>query len=250
MMIAVLTICLTLSLTALGQQTSDVPVTCTINNYVDVVDPGSGNTQRIAMQVQSDVPSSYTNSRSLYSLIQGIGDWLLDTGLTIKNPTRKVFIDLSRPIAGSAPGGADPITTRPFVTALVHARFRTKLSQYGYHMLTMADEQMIEAPMTIGFYYPIGSSTHYRIHCTPGEQSSFPYSETDFVELTCTGTDGSQCNRWQVRPSGLKGGCASADCSVKSNRVKLVKVTTKGTRVTETDLGDFLMSFSIEITRP
>lgn len=105
--------------------------------------------------------------------------------------------------------------------------------------------------MTIGFYYPAGSSDLYRIHNTPGEQSSFPYAETDFVDMTCTRVDAnSQCNRWQIKPNGLKGGCVTADCMVKRNVIKLVKVIIRGNSVTEVDLGDFYMTFSIDITRP
>src|SRR6185436_15912833 len=113
-------------------------------DYVDVVDPATGATQRVPMQVQSDGAGSYKNSKSVISVIQGLGDWEFDTGVTIKTPTRKVFLDLSQPIAGSAPGGANP--TAPFVTALVSPRFRSKLSQYGLNMLTIPYGETVLAP--------------------------------------------------------------------------------------------------------
>ncbi|HXG92145.1 MAG TPA: hypothetical protein VNN73_07200 [Blastocatellia bacterium] len=245
----VFTICLAMISTTLAQRpTADVPVTVTIKDYIDAPDL-AGGTQRIQMQVQSDGAGSYKGSKSVISVIQGTGDWLLDTGVTIKTPTRKVFLDFSQPIAGSAPGGAN--STAPFVTALVSPRFRSKLSQYGLSMFSIPYGQTVQAPMVIGFYYPPGSSDHYRIHCTPGEQSFFPYAETDFVDMTCTGADANaQCNRWQIVPNGAKGGCVTADCSVKRNVVKLVKVVTKGTKVTEYDQGDFYMTFTIEVTNP
>jgi hypothetical protein len=244
----VFTICLALFSTTLAQKTKDVPVTVTINEYVDVPDPAGGS-QRIPMQVQSDGAGSYKNSKSVISVIQSLGDWEFDTGVTIRTPTRKVFIDFSQPIAGSAPGGGNP--TAPFVTALVSPRFRAKLSQYGLNMLTIPYGETVLAPMTIGFYYPAGSSDQYRIHNTPGEQSIFPYTETDFVDMTCTGVDAnSTCNHWQIMPDGAKGGCVTADCSVKRNVVKLVKVITRGASVTEIDLGDFYMSFAIDVTNP
>jgi hypothetical protein len=69
--------------------------------------------------------------------------------------------------------------------------------------------------------------------------------------MTCTGMDANQqCNRWQIQPDGAKGGCVTPDCSVKRNVVKLVKVITRGNNVTEIDLGDFYMTFSIDITKP
>ncbi len=243
----VFTICLALISTTLAQRIKDVPVTVVIKDYVDVLDLAGGS-QRIPMQVQSDGAGSYKNSKSLISVIQGSGDWELDTGVTISKPTRKAFIDFSQPIAGSAPDGGDPIA--PFVTALVSPRFRAKLSQYGLNMLTIGYGQTVQVPMTIGFYYPAGSSDLYRIHNTPDDQSIFPYAETDLVDMTCTEVDANfQCNRWQIRPDGAKGGCVTADCSVKRNVIKLVKVITRGASVTEINQGDFYMTFSIEITR-
>ena len=244
-----LAICISLTFTALAQKTTDVPVTCIIRDSVDVIDPATGVTQAIPMQVQSDGAGPYKNSKSVISVIQGIGDWLLDTGITIRTPTRQVLLDFSQAITGSAPNGGNP--SAPFVAGLVSPRFRSKLAQYGYNMLTMSYGQTINAPVTIGFYYPADSGTHYRIHMTPGEQSSFPSPLTDFAEMTCTGVDANlKCNRCQIKPTGVKGGCVTADCSVKRNRVKLVKVITRGNSVTETDLGDYLRSFSIDITRP
>jgi hypothetical protein len=248
-LLLVLAICISLSLTTLAYKTSDVAVTVTIKDYLDVVDPATGTTQRIAMQVQSDGAGAYKNSQSVISVIQSPGDWELDMGVTVRTPTRSVFIDLSQPIAGSAPGGATP--TAPFVTALVSPRFRSKLTQYGMNMLTILYGQTVLAPMSIGFYYPAGSSAHYRLDMTPTDQSFFPHTETDFAEMTCTSVDASsQCNRWQIRPNGTKGGCVTADCSVKRNVVKLVQVITRGTRVTEIDQGDFYMTFAIDISRP
>jgi hypothetical protein len=201
------------------------------------------------MQVQSDGAGTYKNSKSVISVIQSLGDWEFDTGVTIKTPTRKAFLDFSQPIAGSAPGGANP--SSPFITGLVSPRFRAKLSQYGINPFDIVYGQTVQAPMTIGFNYPAGSSDLYRIHNTPGEQSIFPYAETDFVDMTCTGVNAnSQCNRWQIRPNGAKGGCITVDCAVKRNVIKLVKVITRGNNVTEIDQGDFYMTFAIDVTNP
>lgn len=105
--------------------------------------------------------------------------------------------------------------------------------------------------MTVGFYYPEGSSTLYRVHMTPDEGSVFPYPSTDYVNITCRAVNASfQCVNWHFEPNGTKGGCVTADCSVKQDVVKLVKVVTKGTTTTEYDQGNFYMTFSIDVTNP
>jgi len=71
------------------------------------------------------------------------------------------------------------------------------------------------------------------------------------VNVTCKSLGANlQCNQWKVEPNGTKGGCATADCSVKQNVVRLVKVVTAKGKTTEINEGDFYMSFSIGITNP
>jgi len=236
-------------------QTGDVPVTSAISDYVDWTDPSTGDTQRIQMQVQSDGAGVYStvvkkgNKLSVQSVIQGIGDWVLDTGLNVPSPSRKVFLDFSHPIAGSGPAGGNP--TPPFTTALVEPRLTSQCSAYGINMLAMASGQTVACPIRIGFYYPIGTSNWYRIHMTPDSSAIFPYPETDDGDVTCSGVDAtSQCNQWRIEPNGSKGGCLTPDCSVKQNVVKLVKVVTVRGKVTEVNQGDFYMTFSIGVTKP
>src|SRR5436190_12963282 len=113
-------------LTVAIAQSGDAPVTSTIRDYIDWTDPASDTTQRIQMQVQSDGAGVYRtltkkgNKLSVLSVIQSIGDWVLDTGLNVDSPTRKVFLDFSHPIAGSGPNGGNP--TPPFTTSLVQPK--------------------------------------------------------------------------------------------------------------------------------
>ena len=230
-------------------QTGDLPVTSTIRDYVDVTNAATGETQRVPMQIQSDGGGAYKNSRSVTSLIQGIGDWELDTGVTIKSPTRKAFLDFGKPVPGSGPNGAAPVA--PFTSGLVRPRFMSKCSQYGVNLQLLANGQAVNCPMTVGFYYPAGSTTHYRIHMTPDSRSVFPYPTTDEVRTTCAGAGSNlRCNRWRIEPDAAKGGCATPDCSVRQNVVKLIKVVTSKGKTTDVDQGDFYMSFSVELTSP
>jgi hypothetical protein len=243
-LVLVLAISISLSFTALAQPTSDVPVTSRITDFV-YVDDGT----RIDMQVQSDGAGVYNNSKSVESVIQGIGDWELDTGVYIKSPTRKAYLDFSQPIAGSGPGpyGAP---TPPFVTGLVRPRFLSQTSRYNLNMFTIPYLESVNAPLNIGFNYPIGGSDKYLIHMTDDSNAIFPYPEIDHVNITCTGQDANLCNRWQITPDGEKG-CAVKDCSsVKWNVVKLVKVVTVRGQTTEVNLGNFYMTFAIDITEP
>jgi hypothetical protein len=192
----------------------------------------------------------YVNVRSI---IQGIGDWELDTGVTIplSTPgTRQGYVDFSKAVLNSKPDPNDPDgwtdPTPPFPSNYVYIRFLSQASRVK-SMLALVNGEMIRVPLIIGFDYPSG--TRYRIHMTPNSDAVYPYPLTDYVDTTCTGVDASGCNRWQIRPDGFNGGCATADCSVLQNRVKLIKVVTSKGRTTEIDQGDFYMSFSIDIAK-
>jgi len=100
-------------------QTSDVAVTTTIKDYLDIVD-SSGAGQRIQMQIRSDNAGAYKNSKTLQSIIQGAsGDWVLDANYS-NSSTRSVFIDFTKPVVGSGPNGAAPLP--PFNPGLVKPR--------------------------------------------------------------------------------------------------------------------------------
>jgi len=240
---------------AIAQSSGDVPVTSTIRDYVDWTDPDSSTTQRIQMQVQSDgggvyitIPGTKRNTFRVRSLFDGFQDWVLDTGLDVTSPTRKAFLDFSHPIAGSGPGGGAP--TPPFTTALVRPKLTAAGDLVGINLLSIAGGETVSCPMRIGFFYPIGGSDQYRIHMTPNSPIN-PYPETDNAVVTCTGVDAnSQCNQWQIEPEGTNGGCLTADCSVRQNVVKLVKLATVKGKLTEVNLGDFYMTFSIGVTNP
>jgi len=223
---------------------TDVPVTAALADYLDVTD-SSGATQRVWMQLRSDGAGVYKNTKDVQSIVQGVGDWVLDTNFT-KYSTRSVFVDFSKPIAGSGPNGGNP--TPPFTSGLVKARIISKCHETNNNYFTIPTGQTVVCPMVAGFY--VGAD-FYRIHNTPSGDVVFPYTETDFVNVTCKSMGANlQCNQWKVEPNGTKGGCATADCSVKQNVVRLVKVVTAKGKTTEINEGDFYMSFSIGITNP
>jgi hypothetical protein len=240
-----LTLCLILSLTTLAQQSSsDVPVTSTIYDSA-------------LMHIRSDGASYSTiTSKKGYvvkSVIQGFGNWELDTGINVTNTTRKVSLCFSEPIPGTGPDGSNPIS--PFspvdytVVGVVQPKFLSEASRYGNSMFTIPEGVTVLAPLLIGFDY---NGNRYRIHMTPDDNSLYPYPETDYVNITCTGAGAnSQCNRWQITAEGTKGCAPTDNClMVKKNIVRLVKVVTSKGKVTEINQGNFYMAFSFDITKP
>lgn len=246
-LLVVLLICINLCIAALGRTTSDTPVTTTIADYIDVVDPYPLSTSRIPMQIQSDGAGAYSNSSSVKSVIINSGGWDFDTGfMYIKRPTRRVYLDFTQPIPNTGPGGTNPVP--PFTGAFVRPWFNTKCYYEGIEMLAMGAGQVVTCGLVGNFSNP-ADGLEYRIIMNPG-CPAFPdgCNETNQMSATCTSVDGSgKCNRWTIGPSGP---CVTADCEVRTNRIRLAKVTTLRGKSVVTNLGEFYMTFAIEVTNP
>ena len=87
------------SLSAAPPPAKDVPVTSIVLDYAADVAP--------ALTIRSDGAGSYLNSKTLTSLIQGIGDWVLDA-INPRNATRRIYLDFSQAVPGSGPGLSPP----------------------------------------------------------------------------------------------------------------------------------------------
>jgi hypothetical protein len=249
-LLAVLLACLTLPIPAITrhsaaaqkpQPTSDLPVTAAITDYIDVTD--STGTQRIWMQIRSD-GAAYTNSNNVQSIIQGAsGDWILDT----QSSTRHVFLDFSKPIPATGPGGGAPVP--PFASALVLARLISKCHLYNNDMFTLPVGSTVNCPLAI-FFSDSGNDYFLQMNPVTGADV-FP--ETDYANVTCNGAINSRCNNWTIAPNGAKGGCVTADCSLKQNVARLslrVPVKGKSGSWTTVNQGDFYVAFSIGVTNP
>jgi hypothetical protein len=244
-LLAVLLACLTLPISAMTQHTaasqkppppSNVPVTSTIVDYIDVT-----NLPRFWMQVRSD-GAAYANANNVQSVEYG-GDWILDT----KSSTRKVFLDFSKPIPGTGPNGGDPVA--PFNSALVLARLTAECVKYGTDMSTMQADSTINCPLAI-FFSDSGHDYFLQMNPVAG---GYVCPETDYVNITCNGSTNSKCNNWTIAPNGFRGGCATADCSLKQNvgrLSQLVPVKGKSGSTTPVNQGDFYVAFSIGVTNP
>jgi hypothetical protein len=228
--------------------TPDLPVAATISDFIDNVD-SSGVTQRFWMQIRSDGAGPYTNTNSVQSIIQGAsGDWILDTKNTT-SPTRSVFLDFIKPVAGTGPNGSSP--SAPFSSAVVPARLISKCHLYNYDMLTIPVGVTVTCPLAI--FFSSGGS-NYMLQMNPGPNGVYLAPETDFVNITCNAAGASfQCNNWTVTANGSHGGCLTADCSLKQNVTrlnKMVPVRGNSGAVNPVNQGDFYVALSIGVTNP
>lgn len=229
--------------------TPDLPVTDTIPDYIDWTDSSTGLTQRYWMQIRSDGAGPYINSSSLVSIIQGAsGDWILDSK-NATSPTRTVFLDFTKPIAGTGPNGGNPVS--PFSSALVYARLISKCHEYNYDMLTIPVGTTVTCPLAVFFS---SGGNEYFLQMNPGPNGADVAPETDFLNITCNAANASiQCNNWTITANGLKGGCLTTDCSLKQNVARLsLRVPVKGRSGSWTTVnqGDFYVALSIRATNP
>ncbi|HEY8205283.1 MAG TPA: hypothetical protein VIF81_11190 [Pyrinomonadaceae bacterium] len=222
--------------TSAGKPPADTPVTTTVRDADANIAP--------VLQIRSD-GGLYSNTKDVQSLIQGIGDWVMQSDYSTTS-TRTVFVDFSQPIAGSCltcPNG-NPVVlpSRSYPT-----RFIAKCHEYYNNMFTLSYLSTISCPL----YTRVDvNGQNYRINMNPLSGAQAYYPETNYVNITCTRLNSSgQCNSWQVEPSGTYVP-AGGTVSVRGNAGKLVKVVTVRGKTTDIDQGDFYFSFSIGVTNP
>jgi hypothetical protein len=215
---------------------ADLPVTTTVRDADANIAP--------LLQIRSD-GAVYTNTRDVQSIIQGIGDWEMQSDFSTAS-TRTVFVDFSQPIAGSCPScpNGNPIT---LPSRLYGTRFIAKCNQYNNNMFTLPYLATMSCPL----YTRVNvNGQNYRINMNPLSGAQAYYPETNYINVTCTGVNSSgQCNKWQIEPSGNYVP-AGGTTSVRGNVGKLVKVVTVKGKTTDIDQGDFYFSFSISVTNP
>ncbi len=200
---------------AIAQKQNNLPVTSTIADGT--------------LQIQSDDLGPYKNTKAVQSIIQPIGDWVLNTNYSSLS-TRSVYLDFSQPVAGTGPNGGEPVA--PFASELVKARLITQCPTYGHSMLLLGDGDSIQCGLVIHFDYGANS---YRLTMNPANYA------TDFVNVTCIGAaTGNQCNHWSILPADTSG----------INVSKLLLLTTVKGKNVATDQGNFFMSFSIDVSNP
>ena len=214
---------------AAGPPPKDVVVSSMILDYAADVAP--------RLNVQSDGLGTYFNSKNLTSVIQAIGDWVLDA----KSPkaARRAAVDFVQPIPGSGPGGTNP--TPPAAGAYAF-RARTSCAGYGTTLLEMTAGQVKSCGIRFGF--DIGTTT-YAYVMNPLNAPNGPFPQTQPATITCIypTTGSGACSQWKLTPSGTY---TAPDGTVKYRNVAKLLEEPTGTPI---DHGDFYVSFSVIIAK-
>lgn len=193
---------------------SDAPATSTIADF----DPVSGSMLRIG----NDSLGPYKNGvDSVSSIVQGIGNWVLDTK---PSPLRKVRVDLGDPVPGS---GANP----PFQSAIVPVRFISKCTT---NITTMLLNQTIPCPLALSIVH---NGVTYALRTNDN------YAGTEPVTWRCLARPSTKCTSWEMTPSAIQ-----AD-GQRKNVMQLLKPATKP-RESDQLLGRFYISFKVNVTTP
>jgi len=194
-------------------------------------------------QINSDGLVAYMNSSTLDSEIQGAtGDWVLDS-YTPRNGTRTVYLAFSRPIAGSGPGGGDPVAI-PSGYYTFHMISKCHLTNNSF--FAIAPGQTVQCPLHLGSIFVNGQE--YGVTMNAGFTSDGDtWPETNYANVVCNSAAGS-CASWTITPSAAAPDGSSANVAVL---IKYVTTTIKGkTTTTRVKQGDFHMAFRIDISNP
>lgn len=178
--------------------------------------------------IASDGGGAYVNGTDgVYSVLQGsvIGDWVLD--LSGRGTTRRLRLDLSKPLAGNT--GAAPFssaTVQPRMIALGSVQ-----NSGSFYNMNTSDKRTLDSPLSMTFNYNgVGYALRMNARSIPG---------TNWVSVVCTAENAAmQCAQWELRPSGVYGG-------ETKNVAVLERVTTRG----NVTLGFFYVTFHLSLSR-
>jgi hypothetical protein len=202
-----------------GHNPPDVPVTSTLND-TGVVTSDTNH------RVQSDGSGSYFNGvSSVQSIIQGSsGDWVLQT-----NSSRMFLVDFRDPVTGSA--------TAPFSWQILPGRIIVKchfVSSTSFPGIAL--NSSLNCPFHVSFVYPVSGGNSYEI-----AQNPLNYGETNFATVTCVAANSSgACNHWTIQPSATQ----------PNGQLKNIGRLLLNGHKTPQDLGDFYMTFFVDVTIP
>jgi len=204
------------------------------NQDTPVVSMMTNSAQGFGLHLQSD-GASYSNDMNVESVIQEYSDdWVLNTGFA--NSTRRVFVDLTDFVPGSAPGGKDPLP--PFSTALVQPRIISKCHEREISMYAIPVGTTVLCPMAVTFLYTDGAT--YRL-----ASNADNYRVSNDVSVTCLAGGFSGCGQWHFAPSATY--LSGTDPNYK-NIIRLLLIP-KSNNEDPRELGSFYLSFSIDVSK-
>ena len=189
-------------------------------------------------QYQSDGLGAYTTSRSagnnvVSSDIQSSCSWALDT---TGSTTRGITVTLAYAYSGNSV--APPFTTATQVHGVFHTECFNNPVNNNVNFGTMTySGQIITCPMHLVFTY---NGVVYNLALAPPT-----WAGTSYMQVTCTGATGGQCNQWTVQPD-LTSSVTNPQTNQLSGIAELFIPSCTGCG-TGTALGQYLVSFSFLI---
>jgi hypothetical protein len=225
-----------LSAAVTAQKKSTTPTTTPVLSLISDFDSGVAP----ALQIQSDQLGTYVASSTLTSELQNTGGaWALDS-FYVRGATRRVVLNFTRPIAGSGPGGSDPVAppSGPYLVRMGSDCYRDNLNY-----LTLVAGQSITCRMNIHFQH---DGRTYDLHMAP-TNPNFP--ETDAAKVTCLFSgDTGACSQWRLSPSGVYS--ETDGTTVQANVANLSEVTWAKGKSSWVKQGNYLVSFSVIVAKP
>jgi hypothetical protein len=235
---------------------SDVSVTTSLADYNAVAQNYS---------LQSDTRGPYRNGVDgvvSFLLANGYngqtwGDWRLD--LT-SNPTfRTVGISFCDPAHGTAcalnavqpgdPGYTAPATPPWWGTQSQPVRVQTTCSAWNRNMLTMRRGDAFTCSANV--ILPTVNNVFYELNMGTIPNPLIPKPETQQLQVTCTssGTDGN-CNAWFLDPIPIVNADGSVSPGQTRARLQQHVMSNGGKVISQTNKGDFYLTFHMAIARP
>ena len=189
-------------------------------------------------QYQSDGIGAYTTFRSsrnnaVSSIIQSSCSWALDT---TGSTTRGIVVTLAYPYSGITT--PPPFTSATEIQGVFHTQCFNNAANNNVNFGTMTFVgQTIACPMHLVFTY---NGVLYNLGLAPPT-----FAGTSYMQVTCTGATGGQCNQWTVQPDP-----ATSTINPQTNQLsgiaELFYPTCNGCG-NGTPIGQYLVSFSFLI---
>jgi len=188
-------------------------------------------------QYQSDGLGAYTAFRSgtnvVNSDIQSSCSWELDT---TGSTSRRIVVTLAYPYSGVST--APPFTGPQEIHGVFHTQCFNNPANNNLNFGTMTfTGQILACPMHLVFTY---NGVLYNLGLAPPT-----WPGTSYMQVTCTGATGGQCNQWTVQPDPNTS-IVNPQTNQLSGIAELFLPSCNGCG-TGTALGQYLVSFSFLI---
>lgn len=185
------------------------------------------------------------------------GDWRLD--LTAQATSRNIGISFCDPAHGTTcplnavqpgdPGYTAPANPPWWGTQWQPLHVQAGCTAWNRNMLTMRAGDAF--PCSAVIIFPVINNVSYVLHIGTVPNPLVPKPETQQLQVTCTSssTDGN-CNGWFLDPIPVVNADGSTSAGQTRSRLERTVTNNGGKILSETNEGDFYLTFHIPITRP